>query len=313
MKAQLLIGLGCIAVVHAEVCVEVDTNQLSAVRGLRCPSSNWVPYRGAGANLFDVLWDAHQQRDYVSFSDATHAMDTLAAAGLRYFRMFGKLFGTFQNLWRTDPNAFWTGFDRVIRAATERHLYIILSMELGAFGELVDGEGMNALIQDSSSQSRELSRRYVRDVTSRYKNQSTILFWELTNELNIPTAIPQTRDACDPRGRSGCFDTESLALFTAEMVAEIRQLDAVRPISSGFTAPRPSAWHLEHRSSWRRDSRSQWMGMLTWQNREVQKVRSFAQVARPSPRAQPLTRVTQLALAGGHHLHPSLWGKRLLL
>ena len=253
----------------AEVCINGATNQLTAVRGLRCPSPNWLPFRGIGANLFDVLWDAERQRSYVSRADTIHAMETFAAAGLRYFRCFGKLFGHYQNRWLSNPTQFWAGFDFVVNEAAERGLYIILSLELGSFDALVDDEGFNAIIQDRSSRARTLAQLYVQEVIVRYNNRSTILFWELTNELNLPTAIPPPREVCDPHKRDRCFGTESLATFTADMVLEIRRIDKVRPISSGFAAPRPSAWNLEHRGSWRRDSREQWMNMLKWQNREV--------------------------------------------
>ena len=56
---------------------------------------------------------------------------------------------------------------------------------------------------------------------------------------STPTAIPPPRDVRSPK-RNRCFDTESLARFTADMVAEIRRVDAVRPISSA-SSPRPSA------------------------------------------------------------------------
>ena len=154
--------------------------------------------------------------------------------------MFAKLYGGNHELWLSDPSAFWAGFDKIVDAAQERKLYMILSFELGSFGELA-GEPLNALVEDSRSSSRALARRYAREVTARYHDRSTVLFWELTNELNLPTSI-HPRERCDPH--EPCFDTESLASFESDMVSVIRHVDTSRPISSGFSSPRPSAWHL---------------------------------------------------------------------
>ena len=250
---------------RAEVCINRISNDLVAVRGLRCPSSEWEPYRGAGANLFDALWDAERQRPDVSFADALHALDTFAASGLRYFRMFGKLYGRSHDMWLTEPAAFWGTFDRLIDAIEARRLHAIVSIELGSFGVLAD-EPLNALVQDSESPSRALARRYTHELTSRYRNRSGVLLWELTNELNLFASL-SPRYVCDFAETDPCFDTDALTSFTEDMVATIRSVDSARPISSGFSSPRPCAWHLEHGRAKGQDTEAQWAQMLIRQHR----------------------------------------------
>jgi RimJ/RimL family protein N-acetyltransferase len=68
--------------------------------------------------------------------------------------------------------------------------------------------------------------------------------------------------------------------FTQTMIDIIRSIDPRRPISSGMSAPRPGAWHMEHcelhgcpagavgsKSFWGPDTRDQWMEALTEQQR----------------------------------------------
>jgi hypothetical protein len=44
-------------------------------------------------------------------------------------------------------------------------------------------------------------------------------------------------------GTTQCFNTSAMVAFTGAMVSVVSALDQRRPISSGFAAARPSAWH----------------------------------------------------------------------
>eukprot|EP00662_Eupelagonemidae_sp_cell21_P045130 gene45130-47872_t len=47
-------------------------------------------------------------------------------------------------------------------------------------------------------------------------------------------------------GDGPCFNTAEMVAYTQHLAAVIRAVDPSRPISSGFSTPRPSAWHQEH-------------------------------------------------------------------
>ena len=47
-------------------------------------------------------------------------------------------------------------------------------------------------------------------------------------------------------GDQQCFNTAQMVGFTQALVAKIREVDPVRPISSGYSMPRAYSWHMEH-------------------------------------------------------------------
>ena len=95
---------------------------------------------------------------------------------------------------------------------------------------------------------------------------------ELNNEVNLPPSH------C---GGEHCFDTADMVAYTGRLVDIIKQVDPRRPISSGFSIPRPAAWHMEHcppsgaceadpgAGFWSVDTEEQWTSMLTLQNSAV--------------------------------------------
>ena len=69
-----------------------------------------------------------------------------------------------------------------------------------------------------------------------------------------------------------------MAAYNSELIQIIRSIDPKRPISSGFSVPRPSAWHQAHcplvgdcgpiapgDSYWTSDSQQQWRQQLAAQ------------------------------------------------
>ena len=107
---------------------------------------------------------------------------------------------------------------------------------------------------------------------------------------------------CPGSGRGAwhnqCFDTSQMVEYTTELVSIairlslcfsltdcvracvqvsiIRAADPVRPITSGYSAPRPSAWHNEHSNFtgaefpfWSTDNVEQYTEILLEQNKAV--------------------------------------------
>ena len=66
---------------------------------------------------------------------------------------------------------------------------------------------------------------------------------EQGNELNLIVNLPPSTKVC---GGSQCFNTANMMDYTSRLAAIIKQHDPIRPISSGFSAPRSDAWHMEH-------------------------------------------------------------------
>ena len=65
---------------------------------------------------------------------------------------------------------------------------------------------------------------------------------KLGNELNLELNLPPPH--CDAVKQ--CFGTADMVAYTKDLVRALRAVDPSRPISSGFSTPRPSSWHMEH-------------------------------------------------------------------
>jgi len=96
------------------------------------------------------------------------------------------------------------------------------------------------------------------------------------NELNLEVNML----GCPGSGRGAwhnqCFNTSQMVEYTTELVSIIRAADPVRPITSGYSAPRPSAWHNEHSNFtgaeypfWSIDNVEQYTEILLEQNQAV--------------------------------------------
>jgi hypothetical protein len=117
-----------------------------------------------------------------------------------------------------------------------------------------------------------------------------VLFWELGNELNLKLNLPPPW--CGPTQKTGtkqCFNTAQMVMYTSALVKIIRDIDPVRPISSGFSAGRSTQWHQEHcpmsggpgpkggacavggggTGYWGTDTQDQWLDMMIEQNSAV--------------------------------------------
>ena len=142
---------------------------------------------------------------------------------------------------------------------------------------LISRETFGAMIRDPESRSRRLLQTYISDFIRRYHERDTILFYELTNEMNLAADIdmgticlrehPATdRTAC---AADDHFSSREMEAFSRDMVAYIAKLDPARRVSSGYSVPRPAAWHLAARPAlsnsgpdWTVDSSTQWKDHL---------------------------------------------------
>lgn len=148
-------------------------------------------------------------------------------------------------------------------------------------------------IRNTSSIAYNLNLQYFGEVVTRYSNRKGVLFWELGNELNLMVNNPAPW--CGPTQKTGtepCFNTPEMQTYTKALVAKIRQIDPVRPISSGFSAARNTAWHQEFCKAgstepgcetgfYGIDSQEQWLNITSQQSVAVDVI-SIHHYAQPS-------------------------------
>ena len=238
---------GAVRTSTVSICESAADAVLIAREGA-CPAGS-APWRGAGVNIFDAFWDASSGQAMGkggSFNQSVAALASAKAAGVRYFRFFASDWGPNKVFWARNESQYWSEFDRLWDEIDRLGLSAIPSIGTDDWhlvaNEMTRGlaEDANAPVTNSSSVSRHLVLQYFSQFVKRYRNRTSVLLWELGNELNLLTNLPPPH--C---GAAKCFDTAQMVQFTRVLAGQIRQLDS-RPISSGFSLPRPSAWHQEH-------------------------------------------------------------------
>lgn len=130
-------------------------------------------------------------------------------------------------------------------------------------------ETINDLVENRSSVSYQLAATYFQEFATRYASRSSLFLWELGNELNLLVTLPPP--SCHPQ--QFCFNTSAMAAYTTSLASILQAHDPQqRPVSSGFSLPRASAWHQEHCQTsttgscaagyWGLDTPEQWSAML---------------------------------------------------
>ena len=154
---------------------------------------------------------------------------------------------------------------------------VILSIfwNLWMFADL-HGEPLRAMLTNASSSSHQASLSFARTLAQRYSSSPALFAWEIGNEHNLLTDLDCSGQTwgCAPsqgtpaaRTAADSSSSQDYLAFQSSIVAVIRQPDApVRPISSGHSLPRPSAFHLMRsfpRADWTPDSVDQVHRWLT--------------------------------------------------
>jgi len=158
------------------------------------------------------------------------------------------------DLWRSDARSYWAIIDEMMSDLAANEVKIIPSFvwNLRQFPSMM-GEEVSDLIKNPESKSYRMLIKYVQEFVKRYKGHPALMFYELGNELNLKADV-DNEARCQPR-RAACtakdnFSTDDLILFTSRLAGLIKGLDSAHAISSGYSAPRPSAQHLRLRPEW---------------------------------------------------------------
>lgn len=193
---------------------------------------------------------------------AQKALDDAKDAGVKYVRVFmggrtslnpgdGK---DSLDRWRNDPETFWSQVDEMMDDLDARGIQLVPVLVSGSSKfQVMTEEPLGEMFRNPESRSWKLLSRYVTEFVTRYRKRPTVLFYELTNELNnfaeldLMRHCKKIKQKCDERDR---FTTDSMIAYTQRLADLIRSLDGSRKISSGFSIPRGSAEHLRERPQW---------------------------------------------------------------
>ncbi len=228
------------------------------------------PFRGIGVNYFDLFYRTLRDPADTSYHEG---LAELARRGIPFARFMACGF------WPSDwqfylerPTLHFALLDNVVKAAEEHGIGLIPSLfwASATVPDLV-GEPRDAW-GNPECKTHAFLRRYTREVVTRYRNSPAIWGWEFGNEYNLDADLPnaaQHRPAVVPKlgtpaarsARDG-LTHDALATALAAFADEVRKHDRRRFITSGHSAPRPSAWHQWKEKSWTQDDESQFAERL---------------------------------------------------
>jgi hypothetical protein len=239
--------------------------------GLRAQNGKFYlagkPYRGVGANYYDLFTRlAAKPQDESSL----RGLEEIARAGVPFVRFNAG--GFTEKDWQKyleNKETHFAQLDRVVRKAEELGIGLIPSLFWTDRLNKIAGERGEAW-GDPKSKTIALMRDYTKEVVSRYKDSPAIWAWEFGNEWNLHADLPNAAQF-RKEGEDERDDLKSSHLGSAlqEFAAAVRDVDIHRPIITGHSHPRASAWHNTSEKSWKPDSEAQWRQIIIRDNGPV--------------------------------------------
>ncbi|MHB9038593.1 MAG: cellulase family glycosylhydrolase [Armatimonadota bacterium] len=226
-----------------------------------------VPFRAIAVNKADLFW--HCIHGEAETQQELDAIKEIAAHGFKVIR-FGAIgfYPKAMDLWADAK--YWERMDRVFATARQYGVKLVPVLVWNSFlFPDIANETMQDMLTNKNSRSRQYHELYVSQVVSRYKDDRNVLYWEITNELNLHADLEflhpygfshqnSIENGCPPmRVRRDNYTTEQMIPFLRETAQLIRRLDPNHLISSGHALPRQAAQHLrsaKDNGDWTEDS-----------------------------------------------------------
>ncbi len=304
------------------------------------------PFRAVGVNKHELLdeyvADLLGRGDAAaSIAAARRSLDQLAPLGVNVIRVRGSQFwpAQIEKTYLGPAEAretFWRRYDLMLNDCAARGLKVVLTIgwTLGAWADL-GHESLRQFACDPHSRSRRLFDAWVRDLVTRYKDNDTVLFWELTNEANNTVDLrprkprgvlrplpvpgrPHEHLFHDPvvRDARNNWTADELAAFVRETAMLVKSIDPNHLVGTGFSRPRPSAWHLwlgslrrAKKMDWTRDSEAEQMRMVWLLAPDPVDLVSFHYYLSPRKRRTPLGDIAVVKKAADAIGKPVYWGE----
>ena len=276
----LLAALACWSGARAEGFVKAEGTRLTL---------DGQPYRAVGVNIphlaqaYNGTWHHWKQIYGTQAAMRQSVVDAVADAErceMRFVRFFGAPGypkGTAE-LYLKDKAEYWRQMDELFALCRQHHLKLVPSLGALFTWASVCGEPRTAIL-NPQSKTYAAAYGYVREFVTRYKDDPTVLMWELENESFLHADVDVTGQRALPKGvfpegasayretytaeDSLRFDT--LVRFYREMTSFIKGLDANHLVTSGDSGVREESLCRRQtypKFKWRQDTLSEHLANL---------------------------------------------------
>jgi hypothetical protein len=208
---------------------------------------NGEEFRAIGANHADLIryfLDSNSTSD----ENGTEVIEEAAKWNITALRFpaigYGPNSTHFIELWKSDNEEFWKRYDNLVGNASQNRVYLLPVLVWTTYfyepysyvtrhyiPESNSTETLEAIRQlfNTGSDVNQQFKNFTSDLIKHYGNNTTILMWEIGNELNL---------SCD-RGEENYTTVATLQDFLSNSTDNIHSLDSNHLVGSGMAAP---AW-----------------------------------------------------------------------
>lgn len=224
----------------------LDGKEYRAI-GINIPSLHQV-YAGTWLHISEIYGTPRKARQ--AMVDAVVDAEKSGVAFVRFFAGPGYP-RDIAMLYAKDPDSYWKQMDEVFALCKQHHLRLIPSLITDQGWYAYCGEPKQAVL-DPNSKTYKATMKYIREFVTRYKDDPTVLMWELTNEGLLAADIDmQGWDALpsgtfppgtEVRAKLGREDSLTWAMYQRiykEHTAYIKGLDPNHLVTSGDAQARP--------------------------------------------------------------------------
>lgn len=262
-------GLCAVLIFLAAGCNHVLKQRVDTKPGLSSLNGNLIKdgaeYRGVGANYFDLFLRICKDP---SDTSSLQGLEKLSGAGIPFVR-FALAFGV--NDWKTffeNRDEFFRRLDLVVNSAEKHDIGLIPSFFWSMTLPDLAGEHRDQW-GNPDSKTISMMREFTGTIVARYRESAAMWGYEFGNEPNLHVDLP---NAVQFRKKGGTerddFKSAYMIVALTEFAREIRRHDKYRPIFSGNSHPRASAWHNTSESSWKSDTKEQTLDIINRDNPE---------------------------------------------
>lgn len=216
--------------------------------GVNVPHLHQI-YMGTWLHLKQVYGTPENAR-----AAAVAAVEDASRSGFAFIRFFAGPGYPIEasRLYEKDEQAYWRGMDDLFALCRRSGLRVIPCLNVASRHSRC-GEPRQAIL-DPSSRTWKENRRYVEAFVSRYKDDPTVLAWELENELMLAADVDRKGAKLAPRGvypegavvravgeREDSLTWEMTQRIYREQSAFIKSIDPNHLVTSGDAGVRPEA------------------------------------------------------------------------